>query len=362
MLEKTSRDLILWFFLTLLIISFFLFGKLIWPFISSLVLASVITGIFNPLYYLIQNKFKPSIASFLTCIIIFFILFVPILFISSLLIKEAYEVYLWGIKNNPLELFKNLIINNNILPNINYVLSKIGFEITTEDLIKPISEFGQQVGIVLFEQARYMASNTVNIIFKFFIMLIVIFYLFIDSKRLVWFIIDLSPLPNNQDNLLIQKFRDMAGAVLIGNGIGGLIQGTIGGILFAIFDFRAPILWGTIMCFLAFLPIVGIGIVLIPSAIYLLLNGQIGSGIFFFVFYIILSGGIEYFFKPRFVGQRIQMHTMIVFLSIMGGMNLFGILGIIYGPLIATFFLTLTDIYHSNYQKTVETENNIVNQ
>jgi predicted PurR-regulated permease PerM len=76
--------------------------------------------------------------------------------------------------------------------------------------------------------------------------------------------------------------------------------------------------------------------------------------VFFVVFYAALSGGIEYFVKPKLVGRRVQMHTLLVFLSIIGGLRLFGILGIIFGPLVVTAFLTLTDIYHSGYQQLLQ--------
>jgi predicted PurR-regulated permease PerM len=109
------------------------------------------------------------------------------------------------------------------------------------------------------------------------------------------------------------------------------------------------------MGILAFLPIIGIGIVFIPAAIYLFLKGRIAASIFFVVFYVVLSGGIEYVFKPKLVGQQVKMHTLLVFFSIIGGLKLFGILGIIYGPLVITAFLTLTDIYHKNYQIMIET-------
>ena len=133
-----------------------------------------------------------------------------------------------------------------------------------------------------------------------------------------------------------------------------IIQGTLGGAVFATFGFNSPFLWGVIMALMAFLPIVGIGIVFIPASIYLFLNGRFAAGIFFIVFYILLSGGIEYFFKPKLVGKRVQMHTLLVFLSIIGGLKLFGILGIIYGPLVVTAFLTLSDIYESSYRRIVE--------
>ena len=111
---------------------------------------------------------------------------------------------------------------------------------------------------------------------------------------------------------------------------------------------------GVIMGLLAFLPIVGVGAVFLPAALFLILQGRLGAGIFFIVFYIVLSGGIEYLFKPKLVGTRVQMHTLLVFLSIIGGLKLFGILGIIYGPLVVTAFLTLTDIYEASYRSIVE--------
>ena len=145
----------------------------------------------------------------------------------------------------------------------------------------------------------------------------------------------------------------MAGAILIGNGLCGMIQGVAGGLLFSLFNLKSPLLWGVIMGLLAFLPIIGIGAVLIPTAVFLIFKGRIASGIFFIVFYVLLSGGVEYLLKPKLVGKRVKMHTLLVFLSIIGGLKLFGILGIIYGPLITTAFLTLTDIYYTSYQEMV---------
>ena len=108
------------------------------------------------------------------------------------------------------------------------------------------------------------------------------------------------------------------------------------------------------MAILAFLPIIGIGAVFLPTVVFLFLKGRLAASIFFLVFYLLLSGGVEYLLKPRVVGKRVQMHTLVVFLSIIGGLKLFGILGIIYGPLIATAFLTLTEIYHASYQRLIE--------
>jgi len=354
--EKSHRDIILWVFLIYFIISIFFLGWLLWPFVSTIILAAVVTGVFIPVYRYFNRKCKPSLASILTCIVIFFVIFIPIVSFVGILSKEAYDMYLMAKGAVLSDNIQNLLEGSMVLEKANLILSNFNITITGEELNKAISEVGRIVGLFLYEQARAITSNILQFLVNFFFMLLIIFYLLIDRQRLLSFVVDLSPLPDEQDEKLFQKFKDMAGAILIGNGLGGLIQGTLGGIVFAIFGIKSPFLWGVIMGLMAFLPILGIGIIFIPAAIYLFLVGRIAAGIFFIIFYVILSGGIEYIFKPRLVGHRVQMHTLLVFLSIIGGLKLFGILGIIYGPLIVTAFLTLTDIYKTSYQKLVESD------
>ena len=109
------------------------------------------------------------------------------------------------------------------------------------------------------------------------------------------------------------------------------------------------------MAVLAFLPIFGIGLVLIPTSVILLVGGHLGEAVMTFIFYVVLSFTVEYLLKPKFVGDHVKMHTLLVFLAILGGMSLFGVLGIIYGPLIVTAFLTLSDLYLNEY-RTVQDE------
>jgi predicted PurR-regulated permease PerM len=351
---SSPRDIILWFFLALFLVSCFLLGWLLWPFISVIVLAIVITGVFSPVYLRLHRKLNATLSSLITCVIIFFVLFVPVSAFVGILANEAYDLYLTArdaVVSHPIQEFFE---NSKIIEKINGILTNFGVNITGEELNRGIAELGRTVGLFLYQQARSMTANIVNFVVNFFFMLLIVFYLLIDSRRLVSFIVGLSPLPDDQDEKLIQKFKDMAGAILLGNGLGGLIQGTLGGIVFASFGFRSAFLWGVIMALLAFLPIVGVGAVFMPAALYLILQGRLAAGIFFIVFYVVLSGGIEYLFKPKLVGTRVQMHTLLVFLSIIGGLKLFGILGIIYGPLVVTAFLTLTDIYESSYQAIVE--------
>ncbi len=354
MSNQSPPNLILWFFLAVFTLSCIMMGWLLWPFISVIILAIVVTGIFIPVYKLLNRKFNPTVASLLTCVLIFFVLFLPLSFFVGILANEAWDLYLTArgaLQSKPI---MELLEKSDIFETINQFLARFKIEITGEQLNSAIAEVGRVVGLFLYEQARSITTNVLKFIVNFFFMLLIIFYLLIDSERLVSFIVKLSPLPEDQDQKLIQKFKDIATAILLGNGLGGLIQGILGGIVFALFGLKSPFLWGVIMVLLAFLPILGIGGVFVPAAILLFLQGRIGAGIFFLIFYIILSSSIEYFFKPRLVGQRVRMHSLIVFLSIIGGLKLFGILGIIYGPLVVTAFLTLAEIYQASYQQLVE--------
>jgi predicted PurR-regulated permease PerM len=354
MRDTPSGNIILWFFLAIFLVSAFLLGRLFWPFISVIILAAVVTSIFKPVYVLLHRKMRPLFASLLTCTLIFFILFIPTVFFVGILSKEAYGLYLMGKGAVISDQTKQILESSKILDKINLILSTFHIQITGEELNKGVSELGKIVGLFLYQQASSIASNILKFFVYFFFMLLIIYYLLMDGDKLISFIVDLSPLPKDQDEKLIQKFKDMAGAVLIGNGLGGLIQGIAGGTVFYLFGLKSSFLWGVIMGFLAFLPIIGIGVVFIPAAIYLFFKGRIAAGIFFIVFYLILSVSVDNLLKPKLVGRRVKMHTLLVFFSIIGGLNLFGILGIIYGPLITTAFITLTDIYYTSYQQMVE--------
>lgn len=354
--QNIFQRAVFFFFLALFCIAILLMGKLIAPFFATILLGVVSSGIFKPVFNFFSRKLSPRISSVLTCITMFFVVFIPVFFFVGILSKEALGLYTMA-KD---AVFSNQLIDllerTQALDRINALLARAGIEkvYTWHEFTAPISELGKMVGYSLFQQARAITSNLFSLVFYFGLMLIVVFYMFMDGERFVLYLYDLSPLNDEHDKQLYEKFNEMAGAVLMGNGLGGLIQGCAGGILFAFMGLNSPFLWGVIMGFLAFLPIVGIGVVLVPTAIFLMLKSSLGAGIFVLAFYGILSWGIEYVFKPKVVGDRVAMHPLIVFFSIIGGLKVYGILGIIYGPLIATLFLTLADIYFSSFQSMVE--------
>jgi len=221
MQDRTSQNIILWFFLALFLVSAFFLARLFWPFMSVIILAAVVTGIFKPVYNLLNRKISSLFASLLTCAFIFLILFIPIVFFVGILSTEAYGLYIMGKGGAISDQIKPLLESSRVFERANSFLSNLNIKITGEEVNKAISELGKIVGLFLFQQASSIASNALKSFVYFFFMLLIIYYLLIDGDKLIAFIIDLSPLPREQDEKLIQKFKDMAGAILIGNGLCG---------------------------------------------------------------------------------------------------------------------------------------------
>lgn len=337
------------YFLILFILSILLMGQLLWPFASILIISLLLVNLFRPLYHGLRRWCSNYFASLGTCVLIVLLVFIPLLFFVIALSKEtvAYAQYIRAI--NLAEQIKNLIHNNTQLVWAETHLQELGFTLRAEDFSANLSDYASNVVFFLYNKASTWAANILMSMLAFALMIVVIFFLLVDYSRFLDFILRLSPLPERQNQQLIRKFQEIARAILVVNGISGLIQGVVGGLLFAYFDFNSPVLWGMIMGVVAFLPIAGIGLVLLPTCLIVFLNGHVGQAIFIALFYLTLSMSMEYLLKPQLVGRKVNMHPLLVFVAILGGMNLFGVLGIIYGPLIITGFLTMADIYLESY-------------
>jgi predicted PurR-regulated permease PerM len=230
------------------------------------------------------------------------------------------------------------------------ILAQRGINFAPGDLTGTVASIAGRIGLFIYAQASAWAGGIMSFALQICILIMVIYFLLIDMDHLLRFMMRLSPLPKAQNDLLLRKFMELAGAILVVNGISGLVQGVLAGSYFAILGLPSPVFWGSIMAVAAFLPIFGIGLIMIPTSLILLMEGHPGQAFLTFVFYLGLSLTIDYFLKPKFVGNKVQMHTLLVLLSILGGMALFGFLGIIYGPLIASVFLTLSELYLTVYR------------
>ncbi|MFO7986942.1 MAG: AI-2E family transporter [Desulfatiglandaceae bacterium] len=341
-------------FLVLLILSLILFLRLFWTYISAIVLALLIASIFYPLYFLLKRALRDRerMSSLLLTVLILFILLVPVGWFVGTLSNEAFDLYKRTSNEVTLQHIEDTLKSDPIWADrLRRLTNFTGREVTAQDIEAFVSSVGKRIGLFLYSQISSMASNVFSFLIHFFLMMLTIYYLFREGPRLKDYIIQLLPVPREQLEKVADKFQEMGRAVFVGNGLSGIIQGFMGGMGFFIFDLNSPVLWGFVITFMAFLPIIGASIVFLPATAILLLQGHVGVAMGFLVYNLFYSSIVEYFVKPRLIGQGMKMNALLVFVGIIGGIKLFGILGIIYGPLIITIFLTLAEIYRLEYKE-----------
>ena len=340
------------FFVVLFLFSVLMLGWVLWPFWHLLILAFLLAGIFMPVFRKLLRGVSPWMASLLTCTLIFLIVFIPLLFCIGSLSSEAMKLFEYSRTNDTLLKLLEMLQNNTYINRIEQLITEFGLQFDLPDITSILTGTSKTAGMFIYTHVSDWAANIMSFVVQFCILITVVFFLLIEMEDLLLFIRRLSPLPDEQNILLMDKFTSIAGVILVVNGLFCILQGVLGGLFFALLGIKTPVLWGLIMGILAFIPILGIGMVLLPAAAILLAYGHIGQALATVVFYLILHYTVELLLKPKYVGSQLEMHALLVLLAIFGGMNLFGILGIIYGPLVVSIFLTLSEIYLKEYSIT----------
>jgi predicted PurR-regulated permease PerM len=172
-------------------------------------------------------------------------------------------------------------------------------------------------------------------------MLFTMFFFFRDGDTLIAFMKRLTPLKSDQVTLVYSHLRQVIEGMMYGGVVIALIQGVLGGVLFAIMGIPSAVLWGSLMALLAFIPILGPFLVYIPAGVILILGGSYIKGILLILIGTVVISQIDNFLRPLLFSGKTQTHTLMLFFSIMGGIAMFSLLGIVLGPFIAAVFLSL---------------------
>jgi len=343
-------------FLVILLGALILLFRLFWTYISAIVLALLIASAFYPLYSRMKNLLKGNeqSASLLMTLFILLVLIIPLGGFVGTLSNEAFDFYK-GVKNSvSLRKIQQALEGDSVWANRIRKAGKLsGIELNPETLEELATSVGRNVGLYLSKQLRAAASNLLSFLIHFFLMMMIIYYILRDGLRLRNYISELLPFPVGQQEAVVNKFREMGRAVIVGNGLSGIIQGVLGGFGFFFFGIGSAFLWGTVIGFMAFLPIIGASVVFIPTTIILLIQGKGGIALGYLAYNLCYSSFMEYVAKPRMIGKGMHMNPLLVFIGILGGLKLFGILGIVFGPLVMTIFLTLAEIYRLEYKESM---------
>lgn len=352
MIKNNIPKLFLIILACFVILIFWLFSA----YFSSIILALLIASAFYPLYsrLLVFLKGRERVASMVLTFFILLILVIPVGGFVGTLSNEAFDFYARTRNSVSLQKIQQGLLGNSIWAERIRKAGKIAnIQLNPESIERFVSSIGKNVGLFLYRQSSSMASNLLSFLIHFFLMILIIYYILLKGKYLKDYVSKILPLPVEQQELVMNKFREMGRAVIIGNILSGIIQGIFGGFGFFLFGIGSPFLWGTVIGFMAFLPIIGASVVFIPTTVILFIQGKIGIGLLYLAYNFCYSSLIEYFVKPRLIGKGMRMNTILVFIGILGGMKLFGIMGIIYGPLIMTIFFTLLEIYRLEYRQPV---------
>jgi predicted PurR-regulated permease PerM len=153
---------------------------------------------------------------------------------------------------------------------------------------------------------------------------------------------------------IIRKFRDVSFATFYGSLLTAVVQGCAAALLFWILGIASPLFWGAIVSFVSLVPIVGAFLVWIPMSAYLFLSGNTASAIVLLVGGGVVVSSIDNVLKPIIIRGRTDMHPLLVFLSVLGGMQVFGFLGVLLGPLVVAFFVSFLNFYRLEFSDTLK--------
>jgi predicted PurR-regulated permease PerM len=324
------------------------------PFSSVILLAVVAAGLIRPSYrrlVAVLNGHRHT-AAVIICVLLLVGLMVPLFLIAQEVSKEALGIY--EISTTQLTeggLRDMLEQRQDRIDQVNRLLEPFGTTLTVDRVSDLLGTVGLRIGGFFYKQGVSLAGHLVRFVFGFVFWVVIVYYLLVDGRLLGQWVEETLPLPVDEQRMVAGRFMDMASSLVVGNGVAAVIQGVAGAVAFSVLGLHGAILWGVVMALLAFIPVVGISLIFIPFTIILLFAGETGRAVMLFVPLAVVATVVEYWLKPLLVGRRAQMHTLLVFLSLIGGAMAFGAVGLLLGPLAMTAFLTLTGIYRERYRR-----------
>jgi predicted PurR-regulated permease PerM len=323
------------------------------PFFSVILLAVVASGLIRPEYRRLVDAFngRRRAAAVLICVALLVVLLVPLYLIAQEVSQEALSIYeLSTTQLTEGRLREVLEQRQDRIDQANRFLEPFGITLTIDQVYELAATLGVRVGGFFYKQGVSLAKGLVRFVFGFIFWVLVLYYLLVDGRVFRTWIEETLPLPIDEQHLVAHRFMDMASSLVVGNGVAAVVQGIAGGLTFAALGLHASVLWGVVMAIFAFIPVVGISLVFVPFTVILLIAGETTRAVMLFVPLALVATVVEYWLKPLLVGRRAQMHTLLVFLSLIGGAVVFGPVGLLLGPLTMTAFLTLAGIYRERYR------------
>lgn len=335
-------------FLALLIIATILFGWMLQPFFSSILWASIIAVLFQPLKRRWAGKFgeRKNLLALTVLTLCTVSVILPLLGVVATLAQEGIQLY-EKLKSGEIDVSALLEQMGQLFPTLQKLLARVGIDLAT--LKQPLKDASLQASRYFATQALNFGQDTAQFFMAFSLTLYLAFFFLRDGEKLVRKAIHALPLGNAREELLLNKMGVVINATVRGGFIVAATQGALGGIILAVLGISSAFLLGVIMAFASLIPAVGATLVWGPVAIYLFAIGSYWKGIILIAWGVGVIGLVDNLLRPILVGRDTNMPDYLVLFSTIGGISLIGLNGFVVGPLIAAVFIAMWEIFASEF-------------
>ena len=312
---------------------FILAGIIIKPIIIAIISGVLLGYIFYPFYRFILRKLKrEGISALLVCLGLLIIIIGVTSIILSSLVNQSISLYL------ALQSMDLSIILTQILPNFlsNEITTTLGGSLNTfisNTITQLLSKFGD---IIL---------NIPMILLQLFVAIFIFFFTLKDGKKGIEYIQSLDLLEKEVQEKFFKQFKAITYSVLMGQIIVGIMQGLIAGLGYFIFRVPNPLILTLLTMLVGIIPLIGPWLVWIPVVIYLFASGNSGAGLGLLIYGAVIISWLDTVIRPIIVAKRTQINSAIVIIGMIGGLYVFGILGLIIGPLVLAYVLLVIELY-----------------
>jgi len=344
-----------YFFIGILILLTLSFFQLLMPFMIDIFLSIVLYIIFRkPFAYILKKTKSKKKAAVYTTLIVIFIVSVPLFFFGTMVSLEASEIYR-SVRDKMPEIQEMLTAES--LKEYALKVPLIGEELSNEIESVDMVKFREITANIITATSSFLMKmiqaaffNITSFLMHLFITPFMLFFLFLDSKKLLSKIRSVLPFEREDEKKAADKLVKITDTIIIYNFLIGIAEGIYAGILFLILGISSPFFWAIIMVILSMLPIVGANTIIIPAAIILILSGSVAKGIILLVFgagVILIDQNI---IKPKLAGDRSGLHPVVMFVSTVGGITWLGMIGFLVGPLIAALTIVSWELFAAKFK------------
>lgn len=338
--NKISNPFLLATLLGMLVLSFFI----IKPFFATLIFAIICAVSLYPVYKKILNLLgnREALAASITLVISIICIIIPLIFLGIQLTREAVQFYGSLSQTNDAENGIVLVINNFGKTSENFIPGTAHY---FTDFSANLTLYTKQALNWLISNLGQVISGASVLLLDLFIFFVTFYYLLKDGDKLKKGIINLIPLKDTEGESIFVKLNGAINSIIRGNLIIAFLKGLLTATGFYLFGLPNAILWGSFTVVTSFIPNVGTAIVLLPAVLYLFVTGSSAQAIGLAIWGIVIVGLADNILGPKLIGKNLQLHPLFVLLSILGGIIIFGPIGLFLGPLVISLLFALLSIY-----------------